>query len=125
MGLHPQLGALTEKHKKRLFFIREIGCVACILRFGVASPGGDGHHAEDEASGRAYSHDAMICLCPWHHVAKVPPGFNRRSAESHFGPSRHGHAVLFVATFGTDQQLLEKQNALLADHLSSFVISPL
>lgn len=125
MGLHPQLGSFTEKQKRRLFLIKEIGCVACIEWFGAAGPGGDGHHAEDEDSGRAYSHEAVICLCPWHHVAKPPSGYNSRSALAFYGPSRHGHAIAFAERFGNDQQLLEKQNVLLAKHLESFVISPL
>lgn len=123
MGLHPQLGALTERHKRRLHFIKEIGCVACWLRFGAASPGGDGHHAEDE-HGSPIGHRAMICLCPWHHVAKPPQGYTKHAALDHYGPSRHGHTRAFTATFGTDLELLEAQNALLERFLSTFVIRP-
>lgn len=114
MGLHPQLGAMTERHKRRLFFIKELGCVACRIRFGDASPGGDGHHAEDE-TGRPIGHHALICLCPGHHHR---PDYRR------LGPSRHMHTVEFVAEFGTDLQLLEFQNALLEKYLATFVIRP-
>jgi hypothetical protein len=124
MGMHPKLGALTAKDQRRLYFIKEIGCVACLKRFGEASPGGDGHHAEDEA-GRAISHATMICLCDWHHTGKPPSGYTKRAALDHYGPSRHGHAVAFAETFGTDLQLLEFQNARLASYCSSFVIAPL
>lgn len=123
MGLHPQLGAFNERHKRRLYFIKEIGCLACWLQFGEASPGGDGHHAEDE-NGVVIGHHALLCLCPWHHVGKTPQGFNSRSALAHYGPSRHGHTVAFTARFGTDVVLLKLQNEKLESYLSNFVIRP-
>lgn len=115
--MHPQLGAMTERHKRRLFFIKELGCLACRIRFGTASPGGDGHHAEDD-KGIPIGHHALICLCPFHHHKPT-----RASYLSH-GPSRHMHHPEFVAEFGTDLQLLEFQNALLEKQLSTFVIRP-
>lgn len=125
MGLHPKLGALTERQKKRLFLMKELGCTCCHIVFGRASPGGQGHHAEDRA-GRAISHDALIVLCDWHHNGKpLPPGAkNEARALVEYGPSRHRHAVAFAEFFGTDEQLLEIQNARLAGYLTTFVISP-
>lgn len=123
MGMHPQLGSLNDKHLRRLHFIKEIGCVCCHEVFGAMSPGGDGHHAEDEG-GRAFSHSAMICLCKWHHVGTVPPGLNRHTALDVWGPTRHKHHTMFRERFGTDLELLEKQNALLESFLATFLIRP-
>lgn len=117
MGMHPQLGALTERHKRRLFFIKELGCIACFIRFGASSPGGDGHHAEDD-NGVVIGHHALICLCPEHHHRPTPASYRQK------GPSRHLHTSEFVAEFGTDLQLLELQNARLETYLATFVIRP-
>lgn len=123
MGMHPQLGGLKERDKKRLHFIKEIGCVACHIRFGAASPGGVGHHAEDD-NDVVLGHDCMICFCDWHHVAARTHGKTRIQMLDEYGPSRHFHTVAFREEFGTDLQLLEKQNALLEGFLKSFVIPP-
>lgn len=120
MGMHPQLGSFTPRQSKRLFLIKELGCVCCRLRFEVARPGGDGHHAEDEA-GRAISHDAVICLCLWHH--KGIPEYGE-TLESH-GPSRHRHARAFEEEFGTDLVVLEIQNQFLEVYLETFLIRPI
>lgn len=122
MGMHG-LGALTAKQDRRLYFIKEIGCVACLMKFGSAEPGGDGHHCFIDNKPR--SHDDMVCLCKWHHLKRPPNGYTERRALQVYGPSRHGHAVLFEQEFGTDAQLLEFQNARLKAYCDSFVISPL
>lgn len=123
MGMHPQLGAMSALDQRRLHFIKEIGCLACIIRFGDASPGGEGHHAEDDA-GRAFSHAATICLCPWHHQGKPPAGYSSGRALAEYGPSRHRHARQFAQEFGTDLELLEAQDAALESFAKSFVIRP-
>lgn len=120
MGLHSQLGALTEKDKRRLFFIKEQGCIACFIRFGRSSTGCDGHHAEDD-NGVVIGHHAMIPLCDWHHNAKPMYG---ETLASH-GPTRHRHTRAFTETFGTDLVLLALTNERLAAYLATFVISPL
>lgn len=123
MGLHPQLGSFSERQSQRLYHLKCIGCVACRLRFGTASEGGEGHHAED-AGGRAISHDAIIVLCLWHHQGKVPHGHTKGTALEFYGPSRHGHAVAFAETFGTDLELLEVVNQFVEAYRASFVIPP-
>ena len=117
MGMHPPLGGRTETHTRRLFFIKEIGCIACIKRFGAAGPGGDGHHAED-GKGTVIGHHAMLCLCPEHHHQPTSASYRKK------GPSRHIHTVEFTAEFGTDEQLLEFQNQVLSAYLDTFVIRP-
>lgn len=123
MGMHPQLGAMKDRDKRRRDFILEIGCVCCIEINGAASPGGQGHHAEDD-NDVVIGHHALICFCDWHHNGNPPPGKNKRTALETLGPSRHRHRPAFRERFGTDLQLLEKQNALLETFLSSFVIRP-
>jgi hypothetical protein len=120
MGLHPQLGAFKPADSRRLFFLKELGCVACFLRFGAAAPGGEGHHAEDDA-GTVIGHRALIVLCPWHHQGKPTQG---ETVASH-GPSRHRHTVAFTAAFGTDLQLLAQGTERLDAYLATFVIPPL
>jgi hypothetical protein len=121
MGMHG-LGQLTAKQQRRLFFIKEIGCIACIMYFGQAGEGGEGHHTH--IPGRKKSHDDMVCLCPWHHQGKPPSGYTEKRALEVFGPARKTRPA-FEAVFGTDEKLLEYQNARLAAFCASFVTSPL
>lgn len=120
MGLHPQLGAFTDKDRKRLYFQKELGCMACFLLFGASSPGGEGHHAEDE-HGTVIGHHALIVLCDWHHQGKP---MNGETLSSH-GPTRHKHTVAFTERFGTDLVLLQLSNERLDAYLATFIIPPL
>lgn len=118
MGMH-SFGAMTDKQVRRLHFQKEVGCVACWLEFQAASPGGEGHHAEDDA-GRAIGHDMIIVLCCWHHQGKR---HNGETVASH-GPSRHRHTVAFREKYGTDLELYEIGRQLLEKFLATFVIRP-
>lgn len=121
MGMHSKKhGNFTEKNKLNLYLIKEIGCLACIIEFGAASPGGVGHHAEDD-NDVVLGHGDLICLCDWHHDAQTPQGYNSRSALERFGPSRHKHRVAFRERYGSDLVLLEKQRRLLAIEAGNMV----
>lgn len=122
MGMH-SFGQMTERQQKRLYFMKELGCMACYKRFGASSPGGEGHHAED-AAGRAIDHDHIIVLCDWHHQCKPPQGYSSARALLEFGPSRHRHAVAFAEEFGTDLDLFAEQRQRLDAYLSTFVVRP-
>lgn len=121
--MHPQLGSFTEKHRKRLYFKKELGCECCVIRFGRAGQGGDGHHAETDED-VVIGHHALIVMCKWHHDGVPPTGYSSRSALDFFGPSRHKHRVAFREEFGTDLQLLERSDARLEKYLDTFVIRP-
>ena len=83
----------TAKQKRRLEIIkREIGC--------LNHPGrpADAHHLL--RNGRRISHDATIPLCP----------------DCHRGPNgTHKRRRWFAETYGTDEELLARTDALVAE----------
>lgn len=89
--------------------IKEIGCIACLRHF-LETPCeihhlNTGGHAGHKRRGDEYT----IGLCTYHHrgVGSMPGG-NK-------GPSLALKPNSFRAFYGTDDQMLEEQNGLIAD----------
>ncbi|MGC1550513.1 MAG: Ref family recombination enhancement nuclease [Rhodanobacter sp.] len=110
-------GKPTKAQSARIDAIKRLGCVACMINrvlwiktCGFA--GADAHHLL--SGGRRRGHGFTIGLCPWHHRA-IPPmdGMGEAVAIDTYGPSVATGSKQFAATYGTDDELLEFQNALL------------
>jgi hypothetical protein len=111
----------TAEDEERFQAMRQIGCVACLKNQEVGRASAtlvlrrlEIHHLI--SGGRRIGHHATICLCHFHHQAKFLPyvdyGYQAQAAA--FGPSLEREPRRFHDMYGTDEELLARQNALLA-----------
>jgi len=108
-------GKPTSEQQARFQHIRAIGCIASLLdgRAGVAP---EVHHLNQGGyhGGKRRGHDFTIGLSRWHHQGIPPEGMNECQARVALGPSYKLHKMAFRARYGTDDQLLETTNKLIA-----------
>ena len=73
-----------------------------------ARHGCDAHHLL--SGGIRRGHEYTIGLCPWHHRGVPPNDMSIKMARGIYGPSLMDGSKVFRAVYGTDDQLLERQN---------------
>lgn len=114
MSLHTSTGAPTKAQQRRFDAIKlDTGCVCCRKRgLGYVQP--EIHHLL--SGGKRRGHDDSIGLCQWHHRGVTPQGMARMDMHAHYGPSLYYGSKPFHAEFGSDDELLTYQNALLHQH---------
>lgn len=102
----------------RDFAIREIGCLMCRLmkKRPLAT---EKHHLLStglHGNGKRRGEKATIGGCGYHHrgAAAVGTAMARSLKEQGYGPSLADEPRAFRARFGTDDELLELQNKLIA-----------
>ncbi|UHQ21911.1 Ref family protein [Lysobacter sp. 5GHs7-4] len=106
-------GNPTKAQVARWDFIREIGCVCCRINGIVRLP--EIHHMTvgGKHGQKRLGHDFTFGLCAWHHR-----GVNAWGREGcgrfAYGPSFALEPTAFRKIFGTQEELLEFQNLLLA-----------
>lgn len=59
------------------------------------------------------AHDKTVSLGAWHHMGTPHEGWTRHSMRVEYGPSLAEGSKPFHAKFGSNKQLLERQNAIL------------
>ena len=102
----------TKAQQKRFERMSAIGCVPCIIRGIHQNP----PHIHHIISGKKrLGHDYTIAKCPYHQEGQVPHGHKYEDVREVMGPSYALEPLAFKAEFGTQEELLEFQNALL-DH---------
>lgn len=108
----------ADEHRFRL--LHEIGCIVCAVYFGRWRTPGDVHHILCGSRRAALNqHQRTILLHPWYHRG-VPPCDERgrqltnQQAYDLMGPSLFHTKREFVERFGTEAELLEMTNALIA-----------
>jgi len=75
--------------------------------------GCDAHHVL--SGGRRIGHGATLACCPWHHRGVKPyEQMTNDQATAHFGPSLAHGSKPFHAVYGSDGDLLDLQEQLLA-----------
>ncbi|WP_064746790.1 Ref family recombination enhancement nuclease [Lysobacter antibioticus] len=105
--------APTKAQQRRFELIKERGCVACWLHCQVHRYPEIHHLTIGGKHGqKRRGHDFTIGLCAWHHRGINAFG-NADLGRQTYGPSLHHHAREFRAAFGSDDSLLEFQNAIL------------
>lgn len=108
-------GKPTAAQQARFQHIRAIGCIVSLLegRPGVMP---EVHHlnAGGYHGGKRRGHEFTIGLSPWYHQGVPPAGMNERQARVALGPSYKLHKMAFRERYGTDDQLLETTNRLIA-----------
>lgn len=96
--------------ERRFDALQRLGCIACLLReVGYQAP--DIHHIVDKGYRKHSGGDmATIPLCPWHHRGVVPDEMTAKLMTNLLGPSLALDKPLFIATFGTERELLGMVN---------------
>lgn len=108
----------TADESQRMETVKWLGCIFCklnpLLGLKVASTGPcDAHH--ELSGGRRIGHLATIGGCLWHHRGQPPvAGMSQDAAIARYGPSVATGSKPLHAMYGSDAELLEFQNALLA-----------
>lgn len=107
-----------EAISERFRLIYEIGCIVC-LGFAWKTPC-QAHHLNlgQHAGQKRLGDEATIGLCPWHHVGEPIAGMSQQLCTYMLGPSMKHEPVRFREVFGTDEQLLARQNRLIAQRQS-------
>lgn len=99
---------------RRCLRIYQIGCLPCRQRRRY-SPCQVHHLNEDGKAGAKRRGDEFtIGLCPWHHVGEPVAGLSADECRRVIGPSLKHESSEFREEFGSDDVLLAKQNALIA-----------
>lgn len=110
---------MTQDQRLRVFDSKELVCVACAMWAATGGMPNDhimlGCEYNHAKSGNIrIGHDAGYGLCQWHHQRHPLTGWSARAMRAHFGPSLMDGSALFHATYGTDDDLIALQNAILS-----------
>jgi hypothetical protein len=108
--VHSQAKGATKAEKQRFQYITELGCIAC-RQLGLTRHA-EVHHIVE--GNKRLGHSFTIGLCPWHHRSVIEMG--SCMAEWIYGPALggdHANKRAFYKIFGSERELLEKQNELL------------
>ena len=130
------LGSKSANKAERAHMLacKEGVCIPCLVRvtLGLLPPewavvGHDGsgamyygllqyHHTKSGNIRRGHMHGFALCL--WHHAgnqAQPPEGFTHATARDRWGVSLNDGSALFRDTYGTDDELIEIQQHVLAE----------
>jgi len=99
--------ALTKADLARRTMIHAGPCMACIQR-GIDMTG-SGYVQWHHTAGKK-RHDLTCGLCMWHHMARPMFGMSHAQLREQYGPSLAEGSKPFHAEFGSDAELLERQN---------------
>lgn len=108
--------SLTKADEARRTAIHAGNCMACAQR-GIDLTGQglvQWHHLK----GRKH-HDLTIGLCYWHHQAGLFWGHSHDEMRERYGPSLAEGSKPFHAEFGSDDELLARQNDVLAGAMAA------
>ena len=114
-------GAPTKAQEARIVAIKEGPCMACMVlvergliqRFKADGPC-DAHHLKSGNIRRG--HDFTIGLCGWHHRQIVDWAHTHQDMREAYGPSLMDGSRKFREAFGSDDDLLERQNRWLEEN---------
>lgn len=103
----------SQGDKQRFAAIKEIGCIACRM-YGFGYVACEVHHLTVGGKHGAprRGHEYTVGLCTYHHRGEADGYGHAR------GPSYAKAPKAFRATFGPDEDLLAKQNELIALHMA-------
>lgn len=99
----------TLKDKERADKLRDLGCIVCLNTLEIHTPPAI-HHIDGQT--KPGCHELTLPLCPKHHQEKC--SYLLYHGDSQW-VSRHGDGRAdFEAAYGTEQELLEQVNELIA-----------
>lgn len=121
----------TRAERAHMLRCKESVCILCLTRVmaGIlparwAVVGHDGtrglylglleydHHVETVRKGHMYGWAA----CIWHHRGRPQNGMSERACRDRWGVAKTDGAKLFTATYGTADELIELQAAVIAHY---------
>lgn len=111
---------ITAADLERFRLLHEIGCIVSAVYFNRWRTPGDVHHILCGSRRAALNqHQRTILLHPWYHRGVPPCDEFGRQLKPHqayelMGPSLFHTKREFVERFGTEAELLEMTNALIA-----------
>lgn len=103
----------------RMSAIKDLGrCMACESLRAVGLSGCDGegvdvHHVKSGNMRRGHMYTLGLCI--WHHRRYPFEGNTCKEMVVLFGPSLLDGGKAFAEVFGSDEELLDRQNQLLGD----------
>lgn len=103
----------TKSQAARFARLHELGCIACRLDGAGYVVQAEIHHFL--SGNKRIGHDATVPLCQWHHRAIPWPYCTEAECLATHGPSFHRHTRQFRARYGTDAELLETVNGIIAN----------
>lgn len=121
----------TDAEELRILFSKVGPCIACLIRFEGKHRaeqfvifGGEYNHVK--SGNIRIGHGAGYCMCQWHHKGHAQPGtpqehMGPRMLERVYGPSLADGSRLFQDTYGTHEQLIEKQTQVVEELMASGV----
>jgi hypothetical protein len=106
---------MTKDELSRVLTAKEGPCIPCLIWAEA------GHMPLDDVSKvNQYDHKKSgnirrghkfgFASCDWHHEAIPGSGWNIAHMRAHFGPSLMDGSRLFHATYGSDDELIARQN---------------
>jgi|SRR6185437_2494416 len=105
------------RDETRYAALRELGCVACLLK-GYTIPCGyaEIHHLVDHGY-RTHSggNQATIPLGPWHHRGEPRIDYTATEMRQIWGPSMFHESKEFARLYGGQRELLAKVNEMLSE----------
>lgn len=104
--------APTQSEAQRFAEFQWIGCVVSFIYLKTPEFSFDIHHICRD--GKRLGHLHTIPLSLWFHRGELPDHMSLKEAESRLGPSMARDKEAFVGRFGTEFELLEMVNAMIA-----------
>lgn len=121
----------TAAERRRWAEARARGCVACHVNEAEQGRVRASYALDLEihhllSGGRRRGHSATVCLCHFHHQGKrlVYTDVGYRDHATIYGPSFGHEPRRFREVYGTDDQLLDRQNAMIRDLPPQFEVGP-
>lgn len=101
----------TAAQRRRMTRIKQLGCILC-RELGLGIMPCEIHHITD--CGRRLGHDHTVGICCWHHRGE-PWTLDMRPSQmtATVGPSLAKNKRAFVSEFGTELDILKRQNDLI------------
>ncbi|MDQ3287658.1 MAG: Ref family protein [Pseudomonadota bacterium] len=111
-------GAPSREEAARIVAAKEGPCIACLilhergdLPFSCVVVGCDYHHMKSGNVRRGHRHGVGLCL--WHHRGQPWGQWTCKQLLDIYGPSLMDGSALFHRTYGEDDVLIARQDALL------------
>ena len=95
--------ARSKAMKLHMSRVADLGCIACLIAGNAGTPAELHHPRANAGAGQKAPDSDVLPICPPHHRGTNHPAV----------PSIHRDRLKFIATFGTEAQLLERVRALL------------
>lgn len=98
----------NREEGERIAAAKRLGCIACV--FDSRSPNAGGHPTYHHfVYGKRRGHAWGVCLCAWHHLGECLPGETTSSMTEKYGPSLAKGSATFHLHYGSDQELMDRQ----------------